>query len=287
MLLSTGMIARGRLGTPDVLAGIAKAAEAIGLHGIWFGDRTVYAVDYESGGPDHKDKLPWNIASPQNEGIVNLTWVLAATTRLRAGVSVMILPLRNPVVLARQVATIDHLSKGRLNFGVGLGGIPEEFNAIGVPWERRGARMDEYLRAMRTLWTEEKPSFAGEFTSFPEVYCNPKPVQKGGPPIYIGGHSEAAYRRVARYADGWAASSTEPDEVKTVMANIRAQAEALGRDPASIKVLCTTWKPDRDEMRRRLAAYQEVGVDEVAVPVQGKSLAEAEDYLATIPDLLS
>ncbi len=288
MLLSTGMVPRARRATPDHLVGVAKAADELGYHCLWFGDRTVYAVDYESGGPDHKEGLPWDISAQQNEGIVNLSWVLANTTRLRAGVSVMIIPLRNPVVLARQVATVDYLSKGRLNFGIGVGGIPEEFAAVNVPWARRGARADEYIAAMKTLWgPDPKPKFSGEFISFPEVYCNPKPAQEGGPPLYIGGHSDAAYRRVGRYADAWAAGRGRPDYIAETMVKIRAYAEAAGRDPASIKVMCTTWQVAAEDTRRRLAELEEAGVDEVVVPVEGRELSEVRDYLAKTQELLA
>src|SRR5262249_11249240 len=152
--------------------------------------------------------------------------------------SVMVIALRNPVVLARQVATLDNISNGRVNFGIGAGGIPEEFECIGVPWERRGARTDEYLKVMKSLWTEEQPSFKGEFVSFPELFCNPKPAEEGGPPLFVGGHSNAAYRRVGRYADAWAASSADSDDVKAGMAKIRVEAELVGRDSSEISVLC-------------------------------------------------
>jgi probable F420-dependent oxidoreductase len=129
--------------------------------------------------------------------LIWLTWAAAATTRLRFMTAVMILPQRNPLVLAKEVATLDYLSGGRIKLGIGVGWLKEEFEALGIPFERRGKRADDYIAAMRALWASDGASFVGEFVKFDKVSCNPKPVAKSVP-IVVGGHSEAAARRAGR-----------------------------------------------------------------------------------------
>src|SRR5262249_47393757 len=143
--------------------------------------------------------FPWDISAPQLEGIVAMTWMLAATKRVGVGVSVMVIPLRQPLVLARQLASLDSLSGGRLRFGIGIGGVVGEYDWAGVDRQHRGARLDEYIEILKVLWTDEKPSFSGRFASFPELYCSPKPARPAGIPLWFGGHVAAMWDRVARH----------------------------------------------------------------------------------------
>ena len=142
-------------------------------------------------------------STPIPDPLVWLAYVASITTSLRLATGILILPQRNPVVLAKELATLDHLSGGRVELGIGVGWLEEEFAALGVPWARRGARTDEYVGAMRALWASDGADFDGEFASFHRVSSNPKPVHRSIP-IVVGGISEPALRRVARLADGWA-----------------------------------------------------------------------------------
>jgi probable F420-dependent oxidoreductase len=201
----------------------------------------------------------------------------------------MVIAQRQLVQLAKQVATLDHLSRGRLTLGIGVGWCAEEFESLGVPFERRGRRTDEYVEALTALWTAETPSFAGEFVSFPPLYCNPKPVQPGGPPIWIGGYGEAALDRTARYGAGWVAGGTDGPRLAATLADIRARArDDYGRDDAdNIGLLVQgVWRADRGELRDVLLGLQDAGITEVVVPVQGKTPAEARDFVLSIPSLL-
>jgi probable F420-dependent oxidoreductase len=197
-----------------------------------------------------------------------------------------VLPLRQPVVLARQLGSLDHLCGGRVTFGVGVGGVLEEYDAVGVDRSRRGARADEYLEAMQRLWTEEHPSYAGEFVSFPEIYCSPKPVRPGGLPIWIGGHTQSTIERVARFGAGLAAGSVSPERAGKLLAQVRHASEQLGRDPQSVGILVQASAPDRDALRRLLAEHREVGVSEVIIPARGRTPGEVIESTAAAPDLL-
>jgi probable F420-dependent oxidoreductase len=284
VILSTGMIPRSRFSTAEYLTAVARSADSAGLARVWMGDRLVYPVRYESAG-DLGREFPWDIAAPQLEGIVAMTWMLAATTRVGVGISVMVIPLRQPLQLARQIASLDHLSQGRVTLGVGIGGVLEEYDCAGVDRRRRGARSDEYVRALKVLWSDERPSFSGEFVSFPELYCNPKPAQAGGIPLWFGGHSSETYDRVAQYGVGLAAGSAPPARAAELLTIIRERTEAAGRDPTNVGLLVIADHPERDGLRQLLDEYRQAGVTEAVVPPHGRSPTEVADSVASIPEL--
>jgi len=215
-----------------------------------------------------------------------MTWLLASTRTVGVGISVMVIPLRQPVVLARQLGTLDHLSRGRVSFGVGIGGVMEEYDAVGVDRTRRGARADEYLEAMKRLWTEEQASYSGKFISFPQIYCSPKPVQPGGLPLWIGGHTDATLDRVARFGVGLAAGSTPPARAADLLARLREKAARVGRDPKSVGILVQASAPDREGLRRLLAEHREAEVTEAIIPARGRTVDEVVESAAALADLL-
>jgi probable F420-dependent oxidoreductase len=284
MLLSVGIIPRGRFSTAESLTTVAQSTERAGLERVWMGDRLVYPVRYASAG-DLGREFPWDIAVPQLEGIVAMTWMLASTTRVGVGISVMVVPLRQPLVLARQLGSLDSLSSGRVTLGVGIGGVLEEYDCAGIDRGRRGARAEEYVEALQVLWTEERPSFSGEFVSFPELYCNPQPVQPGGIPLWFGGHTAVTRERVARYGAGLAAGSVSPSRAAELLADVRRRAEVLGRDPATVGLLVQAHHPDRETLRRLLDEYRETGVTEAILPARGRSSEEIADSIAEIAEL--
>ena len=196
--------------------------------------------------------------------LIWLAWVAARTTTIRLATGIVILPQRNPVILAKACATLDVLSGGRLELGVGVGWLREEFDALGVPFERRDARTDKYIQAMRALWTEDEPTYQGEFVSFDRAKCNPKPVQAGGPPIVIGGHGDAAAVRAGRLGDGFYPNSRDPEENRRLIALARATAVEHGRDPAAIEMTAFA-KPNLDAVH----VAQDIGVDRVLLMPPG------------------
>jgi probable F420-dependent oxidoreductase len=212
-----------------------------------------------------------------------LIWMAAAmavTRKLRFMTGVIILPLRHPLVLAKQVATLDHMSGGRIELGIGVGWLKEEFEALGVPFEKRGKRSDEYIAAMRKLWAEDGASFAGEFVNFHEVSSNPKPM-RGGVPIVIGGHSEAAARRAGRLGDGFFPSIGTQVDILPLFDVVRRSAEAAGRDPQSIEIMagCPDLLPSSTkDPRAAIEARAKQGVDRIILPVW-RYLPDLEDGL--------
>jgi probable F420-dependent oxidoreductase len=227
---------RGPTATPEALEGLVQRGEVLGFHSVVIADHIVFPVEIHS-------KYPYTVSGAfPGEGdaleqLALMAFIAGKTTSLRLVTSVMILPHRNPVVTAKMLATIDVLSQGRVTVGVGVGWLREEFAALGAQhFDRRGAVSNEYLQIFKTLWTQDPATFAGEFYQFKALRCLPHPVQKPHPPIWIGGHSRAALRRVARYGDGWhpvganPAVPLRPHEFQNALEDLRRFTEAVGRD---------------------------------------------------------
>jgi len=222
---------------PEGARRLVRLAEAAGFDSVFAVEHVVFPDNYTSVYPYAAGgRLPGGPSAKLPDPLIWLTWVAAATTRLRFMTAVMILPQRNPLVLAKEVATLDYLSGGRIELGIGVGWLKEEFEALGIPFERRGKRADEYVAAMRALWASDGASFAGEFVKFDKVSCNPKPVAKSVP-IVVGGHSEAAARRAGRLGDGFFPSIGAQVDTMPLLDVVRRSAEQAGRDPKTIEVL--------------------------------------------------
>ncbi len=233
---------RGPMATPANLGRVAERAEALGYDTVWFSDHIVIPTEVKSFYPyDPSGKMPFNPSEPYWEPLTVIGYVAGRTSRLRLGTSVLILPYRNPIVTAKMLATLDVLSNGRVTLGAGVGWMEEEFKAIGLDtYSRRGAYSDECIRIFRELWTKDNPSFQGEFHQFSNIRCEPRPVQPDGLPIWIGGHTPQAIRRVARLGDGWQPlvqrppADLPPAEMQEKIAQLRAFAQQAGRDPRRI-----------------------------------------------------
>ncbi len=233
---------RGACATPEALEALLQRGEALGFDSVMIADHVVFPTTIKS-------KYPYTVSGAfpgQGDALEQLTLVTfaaAKTRRLRLVTSVMIVPYRNPVVTAKALATIDVLSHGRITVGVGVGWLREEFEALESPdFDRRGAATDEYLKVYKALWTKSPVSFSGEFYHFEELRCEPLPVQKPHPPIWIGGHSPAAIRRAARLGDGWhpvganPAVPLRPVELKASLDELHRLTEAAGRDPKALTI---------------------------------------------------
>jgi probable F420-dependent oxidoreductase len=232
------------LASPSYLGEVARRAEEVGFDSIWIPDHVVMPVRYASRYPyqdyegDEFKRYPWDEAGFP-EPLTALTFVAAVTSRVELCTGVMILPERNPLFLAKQAATLDRLSDGRLRLGVGIGWLREEFEAMGIPWERRGTRAEEAVAAMRALWAEDQATYHGDTVSFDRVRCLPRPVN-GAIPILVGGHSEPAARRAGRIGDGYipiiGSGDSFQDETRRLVGVMREEAERCGRDPSAIEV---------------------------------------------------
>ena len=268
----------GRYTDPKQAIALLQAAEEAGFESAWTVEHIVVPEGYQSAYPySPTGRMPgkeWEFALP--DPLMWMAYVASATTRIKLATGVIILPEHNPVLCAKQVATLDHMSGGRVILGVGVGWLKEEFDALGVPFESRGRMTDEYIAAMRELWTADKPSFAGEFVRFDKAHMRPKPA-RGLVPIVIGGHTKAAARRAGRLGDGFfPARGTTPELLDLV----RQTAREHGRDPDAIEI--TVSAPDDLETIPDLAR---AGVHRVTVPVMAnaglaKRIGGPEDALA-------
>jgi probable F420-dependent oxidoreductase len=214
------------------------------------------------------------------EPLTLAAWLAGITRRARIGTSVLVLPMRQPVLHAKIMATIDHLSGGRFVLGAGIGWWKEEYEALGVPFERRGKRMDECLQLVRALWTQEYVEFRGEFYECVDWACNPKPAQPGGIPIWLGGESPKQLQRAGRYGDGWLATAASLPTLQRDFDMAREAAVRAGRDPARLKLGfegAGTLKPDNlDRTAERLARLKESGVDHAILGVHPRHMAEPQ-----------
>jgi probable F420-dependent oxidoreductase len=262
-------------------ARLARLAEAAGFESVFAVDHVVLPDAYDSTYPYAAGgRLPGDQFSAMPDPLIWMAFAAAATTRLRLMTGVIILPLRNPLVLAKQVATLDHMSGGRIELGIGVGWLREEFDALGVPFAARGRRADDYVAAMRALWRDESASHAGEFVRFTGVSCSPRPVAHAVP-IIVGGHSEAAARRAGRLGDGFFPSIGAQVDTMPLLEVARRAAEAAGRDPAAIEMLggCPGALPGSGEdPRAAVEARRKQGIDRVVLPV-GRFMPHLEESL--------
>jgi probable F420-dependent oxidoreductase len=214
---------------------VAAAAEAAGFASMWVPEHVVFFEHYQS-------RYPYNetgqIPARPDQGLFDPLFVLqaaaSATSTIRLGTSILILPQRNPVVLAQEIVALDHASGGRFEFGIGVGWSEEEFDALGIPWSRRGPRTDDYLRAMKVLWQDPSCSYDGEFVRFADVIANPKPVQQPHPPIVVGGQTTGALRRAARLGDAWYGWNLAPPDLEQVLDELDGLLAVEGRDRSSL-----------------------------------------------------
>ena len=249
---------------------LAHLAEAAGFDSVIAVDHVVYPDTYASTYPyAASGRLPGDCTVSLPDPLIWMAAAMAVTTRLRFMTGVIILPLRHPLVLAKQVATLDHMSGGRIELGIGVGWLKEEFEALGVPFEKRGKRSDEYIAAMRALWAKDGASFSGEFVNFHEVSSNPKPV-RGSVPIMIGGHSEAAAKRAGRLGDGFFPSIGSQVDTFPLFDLVRRTAQATGRDPGAIEMMagCPDALPKSGkDPKAAVEERKRRGIDRVILPV--------------------
>jgi probable F420-dependent oxidoreductase len=219
---------------------------------------------------EYKSQYPYaedgRIPAPPGSGLldpmVTLTYLAARTETVRLGTAMLLLPQRNPVYVAKEVSTLDWLSGGRVDLGVGVGWLKEEFDALNTPWERRGKRTDEYIEVLRTLWTDDVSTFKGETFELPPCEMFPKPLQSPHPPIHIGGETPAAMRRAARLSQGWHTFNRSPAQLAEGLAELETHLEAAGRSRSDLRItVCPYFNQlTVDDVER----YAEAGADAVA-----------------------
>jgi probable F420-dependent oxidoreductase len=252
----------GALAThPALLAEVAKAAEDLGYESLWGGEHMCLPSPRVA-------PSPADPTDPLLDPLPALTWAGAHTSKILLGTGILLLPQRNPVALAKEVASVDVLTGGRFLLGIGVGYLEPEFQAVGVPMEHRGRRADEYLAAMQALWGMTAPAFQGEFVSFKNVDAYPRPTRPEGPPVVMGGHSAAAYRRTVQTADEWYGFATDIERAKACLAGL-AEAQdryGLGRAKGRLPITIT---PPMAATPRVVADYAAIGVGRLNLIIRG------------------
>jgi probable F420-dependent oxidoreductase len=262
-------VGSGALADAEGVAEIAAAAERCGFESIWVGEHPVL-ID------PHAAPSPLPPRSELLDPVPVLAYAAALTTRIKLGTGIVILPLRNPVVLAKQLASVDVLSKGRLLVGVGVGYVPGEYEAIGVPFGARGRRADDYIDAMRSLWDDEEPAFAGEFAAFSGIQCRPQPVATRLP-VLASGMSTAALRRAVARADGWYGFFQDLEATRRALSELARLADEVER-PASLGPLEITITPPPGPIDLSTAnRFEDLGVHRLVLLRDFTDMAGAPD----------
>lgn len=245
---------------------LAQAAEAGGFESLWTVEHTVVPAGYESTYPySPSGKMPGPEDSDIPDPLIWLTYVAASTSTIRLGTGILILPQRNPVVLAKEVATLDRLSGGRVELGVGVGWLEEEFDVLGISFADRGRLTDDHIGALRALWTQPEATYEGEFTSFRRAISRPQPSQ-AHVPIVIGGHSKPAARRAGRLGDGFFPGRGSHEELAELIGVMRTTAEEHGRNPDAIEVTAGGRGALGSKALDEVKALADLGVARVIVP---------------------
>jgi probable F420-dependent oxidoreductase len=257
MKLGLFAINYGTCADPDLAVRVALHAEAAGFESVWTGEHIVLP-DSQAAGFSQPASLPFL------DTVVALTLVATHTTTIRIGTGIIVLPLHTPAVLAKQLASVDVVSRGRLIAGFAAGYLPAEFAASGVPMAERGARMEEHLRALTALWAMDQPRYEGRWVSIRDVDAHPRPVQRPGPPVVLGGEAPAALRRAATMANGWYGFGLTPTEAGRHIAALRRSAREHQR-PAHLGRLELTVTPVGPLNRSVVAQYQDLGVDRLVL----------------------
>ena len=245
---------------------MGQGAEAAGFDSVWTVEHVLVPEGYESDYPyDDSGKMPGPEESPIPDPLIWLTYVGACTNELKLATGVLILPQRNPGVLAKQCATIDMMTGGRMILGIGVGWLEEEFNALGIPFERRGKRTDEYVAALRALWSQSLATHTGEFTNLEKVYSQPQPVN-GSIPIVVGGHTDIAARRAGRLGDGFFPGKGSDDELRHLIGVMRETAEKHDRDPDAIEITASGAAMFGDDALDKAATLADMGITRLMIP---------------------
>ncbi|MCB1692466.1 MAG: TIGR03619 family F420-dependent LLM class oxidoreductase [Pseudomonadales bacterium] len=268
----------GPCAAPQTMLDVAKAAEASGFESVWTGEHVVL--------PD--PQVPPSPAAPLTEMVhpsTALSYIAGATKTLKLGTGITLLAQRNAVVLAKEMASLDFLSQGRLIFGIGAGYLKQEFDALGVNFEERGARTDEYIEAMRELWTSDHPTFAGKFVRYSGIQSRPKPAQAGGPPVVVGGASASAFRRAVTKCQGWYGFAMDFDTAAKCLEGLEAASKKYER-PASLGKLEISITPRMATGTEELGRWTGMGVDRLILLQRGRDRQALVDDVHRVADAL-
>ncbi|MDH3692208.1 MAG: LLM class F420-dependent oxidoreductase [Gammaproteobacteria bacterium] len=253
----------------EQMVGLAQLAESLGFESVWTFEHVIVPVDYQSKYPyNESGKMGAPPETPFVDPLIALTAIAAATETIRLGTGVNILSQVNPLYMAKQAASLDFISNGRFMLGIGIGWLREEFEALGVPFERRGARFDDYVEAMKKVWAGDVVEHQSDFINWSGFKSYPLPVQKPHLPVIMGGAAGKIFERTAKLGNGWFAPMGTVDELKPALDKLRAACDAQGRDFSEIEITCM-WPPGAD--KKAVESLEEVGVSRMVgmIPALG------------------
>ena len=261
------------------VAVLAQKAESLGFESFWLPEHTIVPVHTTSRyGGTSDGSIPLSM-SDSGDPLIGLARASAVTQHIKLGTAISLVPEHNPILQAKQIATLDRLSNGRFIFGIGAGWLLEETEIMGGDFEHRWGQTREAILAMKELWTQDEAEFHGKYYNFPPVRCNPKPIQKPHPPVFLGGNAPNVFKRIAAWGDGWMPVRVTPEQVKMGRATLDELAEAAGRDPKTIRLMVCNVPADRDSIR----ALEIAGADRVTVSLprdSGEGMLEKLEQLA-------
>jgi probable F420-dependent oxidoreductase len=253
----------GPFGQPEGLTHLAQTAERVGIESLWTVEHVAVPVGYQSKYPYSGDgKMPGPENAPIPDPLVWLSYAAAVTTEIKLATGILILPQRHPIYTAKEMATLDQLSKGRLIAGIGIGWLEEEFQALDIPFKERAGRTEECCRALRQLWASDAKPFDGKYYKWNAIESQPKPFQEGGIPLVVGGHVEGAARRAARVGDGFFPAA---GDFPALFAAVRDECEKIGRDPSEVELTAGGPVTGLDDVKK----MQDLGVSRMIIPPPG------------------
>lgn len=271
----------------DGVLSVARAAEEAGLDSVWVADHVVYPLASKTKYPYGSGETPFTPEEGFLDAFVTLAAIAGATERIGLGTSVLVMPMREPLQMAKAIATLDVLSGGRVALGVGAGWWLEEFEALGAPFEARGRRMDEQLAILRALWRDGRLSHSGEFYDFGELVCEPRPAQAGGPPVWIGGMGPTGRRRAGRSGHGWHALGSHDETLIAGFADVKRVAREAGRDEGELMLSTSAGlPPDPQRAVARLARLKRAGVDQVVLNVPDNTAAGIREGIERLAETI-
>ena len=274
---------QGPLANGESLATFAREAEKREIASLWVSDHVVFPRSQSGSYPG--GRFPHPPDKPYLEPVTALAAAAVVTSKARLGASVFVVPHRQPVLMAKMLTSIDALSNGRLICGVGVGWWKEEIETLGAPFHRRGRYTDEAIRAFKELWTSDKPAMDGEFVKFRDIGFAPKPVQKPHPPIWVGGDSPGAFRRVVTLGDGWHATSKSPEQMREALGRLRQAADVAKRSFDTIEISLRHELKDElivqgaQAVVDELAKYKQLGVKHILLQFRRDDLARMIEIL--------
>ena len=266
------------IGAPVDVAVLAKKAEDLGFESIWVPEHPILPVNTSSAFPGSPDGAIPESYAHMMDPFVALGGASAVTTTLKLGTGVCLVPERNPLLLAKVIATLDHYSGGRFLFGIGAGWLKEETEIMGGNFSHRWGQTRESVLAMKELWTQDEAEYHGKYYDFPPVRSFPKPAHKPHPPVILGGMAKNVLQRVVAWGDGWLPNRVTPEQVKAGRATLDELAVASGRDPQSIEISVFGRSPDREEIKR----FEDAGAGRAVVRLDGRSTDDAAAQLEVV-----